>query len=142
MNKGEKNEILFKIYLCYLKKNRNDNFAFSKLVNTLSKSDSVFKGSINKKNNILNSDKILIENNDDKIIIAGQYNLINEKIEFDLDLEQNNIIYLSAKISGNINSPNIIFDKDSKFFKELNHNENNIIEKSIIQFLENYFINK
>ena len=33
MNKGEKNEILFKIYLCYLKKNRNDNSPFGLIEN-------------------------------------------------------------------------------------------------------------
>ena len=73
-------------------------------------------------------------------MLSGNYDLTTENIKFELDLQQNNIIYLSAKIIGNINSPKIIFDKDSKFFKDFNHNENNIIEESIIQFLDNFLI--
>ena len=31
MKQGEKNEILFKVYLCYLKKNNNQNSPFSEI---------------------------------------------------------------------------------------------------------------
>ena len=129
-----------KLFFEKLENNRSNKFAFSKLIDTLGKGNSIFKGSINKKNNILSSNKILIENNLNKILLSGNYDLTTENIKFELDLQQNNIIYLSAKIIGNINSPKIIFDKDSKFFKDFNHNENNIIEESIIQFLDNFLI--
>ena len=34
---------------------------------------------------------------------------------------------------------NISFDKNSKFFQNSNSNENNMIEESVIQFLNNFF---
>jgi hypothetical protein len=42
-------------------------------------------------------------------------------------------------IKGNLNNPSISFDKNSKFFQNSNSNENNIIEESVIQFLNNFF---
>ena len=54
-------------------------------------------------------------------------------------LSQNNEIYLTTLIKGNLNNPNISFDKNSKFFKNSNSNKNNIIEESVIQFLNNFF---
>ena len=54
-------------------------------------------------------------------------------------LSQNNEIYLTALIKGNLNNPNISFDKNSKFFQNSNSNENNIVEESVIQFLNNFF---
>jgi len=36
-------------------------------------------------------------------------------------------------IKGNLNNPNLSFDKNS------NSNENNMIEESVIQFLNNFF---
>ena len=56
-----------------------------------------------------------------------------------LNLSQNNEIYLTTFIKGNLNNPNISFDKNSKFFQNTNSNENNIIEESVIQFLNNFF---
>ena len=43
------------------------------------------------------------------------------------------------RIKGNLNNPNISFDENSKFFQNSNSNENNIIEESVIQFLNNFF---
>ena len=48
-------------------------------------------------------------------------------------------IYLTTLIKGNLNNPNISFDENSKFFQNSNSNENNIIEESVIQFLNNFF---
>ena len=56
-----------------------------------------------------------------------------------LNLSQNNEIYLTTLIKGNLNNPNISFDENSKFFQNSNSNENNIVEESVIQFLNNFF---
>ena len=48
-------------------------------------------------------------------------------------------MYLTTFIIGNLNNPDINFDKNSKFFQNLNSNENNLIEESIIKFLNNFF---
>ena len=60
-------------------------------------------------------------------------------IDIILNLSQNNEIYLTTLIKGNLNNPNISFDENSKFFQNSNSNENNIIEESVIQFLNNFF---
>ena len=56
-----------------------------------------------------------------------------------LDLSQNEEIYLTAFIEGDLIEPKVNFDKNSKFFQNLNSNENNLIEESIIKFLNNFF---
>ena len=68
-----------------------------------------------------------------------QYNYSNNFIDIILNLSQNNEIYLTTLIKGNLNNPNISFDENSKFFQNSNSNENNIIEESVIQFLNNFF---
>ena len=60
-------------------------------------------------------------------------------VDIILNLSQNNEIYLTTLIKGNLNNPNISFDENSKFFQNSNSNENNIIEESVIQFLNNFF---
>ena len=60
-------------------------------------------------------------------------------IDIILNLSQNNEIYLTTLIKGNLNNPNISFDENSKFFQNSNSNENNIVEESVIQFLNNFF---
>ena len=67
------------------------------------------------------------------------YILFGFFINIILNLSQNNEIYLTTLIKGNLNNPNISFDKNSKFFQNSNSNENNIIEESVIQFLNNFF---
>ena len=73
------------------------------------------------------------------IFIKGEYNYSNNFIDIILNLSQNNEIYLTTLIKGNLNNPNISFDKNSKFFQNSNSNENNIIEENVIQFLNNFF---
>ena len=98
-----------------------------------------FKGEINKNKNILETSKIEISNKNNRILIKGEYNYNNNFIDIILNLSQNNEIYLTTLIKGNLNNPNISFDENSKFFQNSNSNENNIIEESVIQFLNNFF---
>ena len=81
-----------------------------------------------------------IQNNGNKILISGNYNLTNDKIEIDLNLKQQNEIYITAKIIGTLYSPEILIDKNSKYLKNFNKN-NNVIEEVIIQFLDKFLKN-
>ena len=126
-----------KLFFEKLEKDRNNNFALSTLIEALNKNKSSLKGSITKKGNIISSNNIFIESENNKILIAGIYNFVSDEIKLDLDLEQNGEIFITAEILGNINAPKIKIDQNSKFFKNLNQN-NNLIEESVIQFLNNF----
>ena len=126
-----------KLFFEKLEKNRNDNFALSTLMEALNKNKSSLKGSITKKGNVISSNNIFIESENNKILLSGIYNFVNDEIKFDLNLEQNGEIFITAEIVGNINTPKIKIDQNSKFFKNLNQNSN-LIEESVIQFLNNF----
>ena len=128
-----------KLYFEKLEKKENQKFAFSELINAFGNESSNFKGTINKNKYILETSKIEISNKSNRIFIKGELNYNDNFIDIILDLSQNNEIYLTALIKGNLNDPNINFDKNSKFFQNLNSNENNLIEESVIQFLNNFF---
>jgi len=131
-----------KLFFEKLENQKNQKFAFSELINAFGNESSNFKGAINKNNNILETSNIEISNKNNRILIKGEYNYSNNFIDIILNLSQNNEIYLTTLIKGNLNNPNISFDENSKFFKNLNSNENNIIEESVIQFLNNFFDSK
>ena len=128
-----------KLFFEKLEKKENQKFAFSELINAFGNESSNFKGTINKNKYILETSKIEISNKSNRIFIKGEFNYNDNFIDIILDLSQNNEIYLTALIKGNLNEPNINFDKNSKFFQNLNSNENNLIEESVIQFLNNFF---
>ena len=128
-----------KLFFEKLENQKNQKFAFSELINAFGNESSNFKGAINKNKNILETSKIEISNKNNRIFIKGEYNYSNNFIDIILNLSQNNEIYLTTLIKGNLNNPNINFDKNSKFFQNSNSNENNIIEESVIQFLNNFF---
>ena len=128
-----------KLFFEKLENQNNQKFAFSELINAFGNESSNFKGEINKNKNILETSKIEISNKNNRILIKGEYNYNNNFIDIILNLSQNNEIYLTTLIKGNLNNPNISFDENSKFFQNSNSNENNIIEESIIQFLNNFF---
>ena len=128
-----------KLFFEKLENQKNQKFAFSELINTFGNESSNFKGEINKNKNILETSKIEISNKNNRILIKGEYNYNNNFIDIILNLSQNNEIYLTTLIKGNLNNPNISFDENSKFFQNSNSNENNIIEESVIQFLNNFF---
>ena len=128
-----------KLFFEKLEKKENQEFAFSKLINAFGNESSNFNGTINKNKYILETSKIEISNKSNRIFIKGEFNYNDNFIDIILDLSQNNEIYLTALIKGDLNEPNINFDKNSKFFQNLNSNENNLIEESVIQFLNNFF---
>ena len=128
-----------KLFFEKLENQKNQKFAFSELINAFGNESSNFKGTINKNKNILETNKIEISNKNNRIFIKGEYNYSNNFIDIILNLSQNNEIYLTTLIKGNLNNPNISFDENSKFFQNSNSNENNIIEESVIQFLNNFF---
>jgi len=128
-----------KLFFEKLENQNNQKFAFSELINAFGNESSNFKGEINKNKNILETSKIEISNKNNRILIKGEYNYNNNFIDIILNLSQNNEIYLTTLIKGNLNNPNISFDENSKFFQNSNSIENNIIEESVIQFLNNFF---
>ena len=128
-----------KMFFEKLENKGNQKFAFSELINAFGNEKSSFKGRINKNKYILKTNKIEIINRNNKIFINGEYNYNNNFIDINLDLSQNEEVYLTTFIKGNLNNPDINFDKNSKFFQNLNSNENNLIEESIIKFLNNFF---
>ncbi len=128
-----------KLFFEKLENQNNQKFAFSELINAFGNESSNFKGAINKNKNILETSKIEISNKNNRILIKGEYNYNNNFIDIILNLSQNNEIYLTTLIKGNLNNPNISFDENSKFFQNSNSNENNIVEESVIQFLNNFF---
>ena len=128
-----------KMFFEKLENKGNQKFAFSELINAFGNEKSSFKGRINKNKYILQTNKIEIINRNNKIFINGEYNYNNNFIDINLDLFQNEEVYLTTFIKGNLNNPHINFDKNSKFFQNLNSNENNLIEESIIKFLNNFF---
>ena len=128
-----------KLFFEKLENQKNQKFAFSELIDAFGNESSNFKGEINKNRNILETSKIEISNKNNRIFIKGEYNYSNNFIDIILNLSQNNEIYLTTLIKGNLNNPNISFDENSKFFQNSNSNENNIIEESVIQFLNNFF---
>ena len=126
-----------KLFFEKIENNRNDNFALSTLLKVLNENKSILKGSITKEKNIFFSNDLLIQNDDNKILVSGIYNFLENEIKLDLDLEQDGVIYISAEIFGKINSPKIKIDKDSKFLKNINQN-NNLLEENVMQFLNSF----
>ena len=117
----------------------NQKFAFSEFINAFDNENSIFRGTINKNKYVLDTSKIEIINKNNKIFINGKYNYNDNFIDIILNLSQNNEIYLTTFIKGDLNKPDINFDKNSKFFQNLKSSENNVIEKSVIQFLNKFF---
>ena len=126
-----------KLFFEKIENNRNDNFALSTLLKVLNENKSILKGSITKEKNIFFSNDLLIQNEDNKILVSGIYNFLENEIKLDLDLKQDGVIYISAEIFGKINSPKIKIDKNSKFLKNINQN-NNLLEENVMQFLNSF----
>ena len=126
-----------KLFFEKLENDRNNKFELSTLIEVLNNNKSLLKGSITKENNFFLSNNLFIENGSNKILLSGFYNFFNDEIKFDLDFEQKGEIFISAEIDGKINSPKIKIDKNSKFFEDVNQ-KNNLIEESVIQFLNSF----
>ena len=127
-----------KLFFENLEDKGNQKFAFSKLIEAFANESSNFTGTLKKNNNLLTGNNISMTNNENEIFIEGEYNYNKNVINMILDLSQNGEKYLTAFIEGDLIEPKVNFDKNSKFFQDINSNENNIIEESIIKFLNNF----
>ena len=79
-----------------------------------------------------------MSNKENEIYIKGEYNYNRNLVNIILDLSQNKEIYLTTFVNGVISNPNISFDKNSKFFQNIDSDKNNIIEDSVIKLLNNF----
>ena len=121
-----------------LEDKESQQYAFSKLIDAFGNDSSNFRGDLKKNNHLLKSNKILMSNNENEIYIKGEYNYNKSLINIILDLSQNKEIYLTTFVQGDLSNPNISFDKNSKFFQNTHSDKNNIIDDSIIKFLNNF----
>ena len=60
-----------------------------------------------------------MSNKENEIYIKGEYNYNKNLVNIILDLSQNKKIYLTTFVQGDVNNPNISFDKNSKFFQNI-----------------------
>ncbi len=127
-----------KLFFENLENKESQKFAFSKLIDAFGNDSSNFTGTIKKNINLFTSNNIIMSNNENEIYIKGEYNYNKNIIDLILDLSQNNEIYLTAFVEGDLVEPNLNFDKNSKFFQNLDTNKNNIIDEGIIRFLNNF----
>jgi len=127
-----------KLFFENLEDKENQQYAFSKLINAFGNDSSNFTGDLKKNNNLLTSNNILLSNKENEIYIKGEYNYNKNLVNIILDLSQNKEIYLTTFVKGDVNNPNISFDKNSKFFQNIDSDKNNIIEDSVIKFLNNF----
>ena len=126
-----------KLFFENLEDKENQQYAFSKLIDAFGNDSSNFTGDLKKNNNLLTSNNILLSNKENEIYIKGEYNYNTNLVNIILDLSQNKEIYLTTFVKGDVNNPNISFDKNSKFFQNID-SDNNIIEDSVIKFLNNF----
>ena len=127
-----------KLFFENLEDKENQQYAFSKLINAFGNDSSNFTGDLKKNNNLLTSNNILLSNKENEIYIKGEYNYNKNLVNIILDLSQNKKIYLTTFVQGDLSNPNISFDKNSKFFQNIDSDKNNIIEDSVIKFLNNF----
>ncbi len=126
-----------KLFFENLEDKKNQQYAFSKLIDAFGYDSSNFTGDLKKNNNLLTSNNILLSNKENEIYIKGEYNYNKNLVNIILDLSQNKEIYLTTFVKGDVSNPNISFDKNSKFFQNID-SDNNIIEDSVIKFLNNF----
>ena len=127
-----------KLFFENLEDKNDQKYAFSKLIDAFGNDSSNFTGNLKKNNNLLTSNNILMRNKENEIYIKGEYNYNKNLVNIILDLSQNKKIYLTTFVQGDVNNPNISFDKNSKFFQNIDSDKNNIIEDSVIKFLNNF----
>ena len=127
-----------KLFFENLEDKENQQYAFSKLIDAFGNDSSNFTGDLKKNNYLLTSNNILLSNKENEIYIKGEYNYNKNLVNIILDLSQNKEIYLTTFVKGDVSNPNISFDKNSKLFQNIDSDKNNIIEDSVIKFLNNF----
>ena len=68
-------------------------------------------GTIYINNGILKTEKLLINNKKAKALLSASLNLTTNLINGKIDLYENNIIFLTVELKGNINNPEILIDE-------------------------------
>ena len=74
-------------------------------------------GIINIKEGVLKTEKLLINNLKEKALLTGSLNLKSKVIDAKIDLYENNIIFLTAELKGNLKNPKILIGGE-EFLKE------------------------
>ena len=96
-------------------------------------------GKININEGILTTEKLLIENENEKALLTASLNLLSNEINGKIDLYENNIILLTAQLKGNIKNPEILIG--GKVFKEKENNKpqniKEIFEEGIQSLIDN-----
>ena len=82
-----------KLFFENLEDKENQQYAFSKLIDTFGNETSNFAGHLKKNNNLLTSNNILMSNKENEIYIKGEYNYNKNLVNIILDLSQNKEIY-------------------------------------------------
>ena len=90
-------------------------------------------------NGVLTTEKLLINNKKEKALLSASLDLKTSIIDGEIDLYENNIIFLTAELKGNIKNPEIlmggkIFTKEG-FAKPQNIKE--IFDKGIQSIVDN-----
>ena len=76
-------------------------------------------------NGILKTEKLLINNKKAKALLSASLNLTTNLINGEINLYENNIIFLTIELKGNINNPEILINEIG-FSKNGNTNSKNI----------------
>ena len=78
------------------------------LLDKFSDQPSKISGTINITKGVLTTERLLISNNKEKAIFTGNLNLKSNKINAKIDLYENNVIFLTTELKGNLENPEIL----------------------------------
>ena len=97
-------------------------------------------GIINIHDGVLKTEKLLIDNFKEKALLTGNLNLKSKVIDATIDLYENNIIFMTVEIKGNLKNPEILIGGDI-FSNESNSEPKNIkeiFEKGIQKIVDDF----
>ena len=103
------------------------------LLNKFADIPSNISGKISIDKGVIITEKLLIENYNGKALLTANLNLNSMKINGKIDLYENNIIFLTAELKGNIENPEILIGGEIFSQKKGSKNQNikTIFEKGI-----------
>ena len=101
--------------------------SISYLLEKFSDTPSDISGLININNGIFETKNMLIKNLKEKALLSGILDLNSKHVNANIDLYENNTIFLTAKIKGDLENPNILIDSES-FSNQYNSEPQNIKE--------------
>ena len=96
-------------------------------------------GIININKGLMTAEKILINNIKEKALLSGNLNLLSNNIDAKIDFYKDNIIFLTAEIKGNLESPKILIGGHVFSEKGISKTQNikEIFEKGIQTLVDN-----